>query len=159
MYSEVGKGSRFKVYLPAVETSELKMAREKQVELPVGHGELILIVDDEASVREVSRAILETHGYRVITAKDGKEGIELYTKSREEIIKLVILDMMMPVMGGLETIQRLREIDPKVRVIGASGLAEKEKLDEVSATEIQFFLLKPYTAETLLKTIHEVLIK
>ena len=84
VYSEVGKGTAFKVYLPAITTTETLKAEEQQLELPAGHGESILVVDDEDQIREITKSILETHGYKVITANDGKEAIALYsTKQRK----------------------------------------------------------------------------
>jgi len=123
--------------------------------LPVGHGELILVVDDEDQIREMTKKTLETHGYRVITAKDGKEAIELYTQNREEI-KLVLMDLMMPVMGGSMSIRELRKANPEVKIIAVSGLTQKDKIAKVDEILVQAFLTKPYTAEKLLNTIHEV---
>lgn len=123
--------------------------------MPVGHGELILVVDDEDQIREMTKKTLETHGYRVITAKDGKEAIELYTQNREEI-KLVLMDLMMPVMGGSMSIRELRKANPEVKIIAVSGLTQKDKIAKVDEILVQAFLTKPYTAEKLLNTIHEV---
>jgi PAS domain S-box-containing protein len=157
VYSEVGKGTRFMVYLPAIETSQTKEARARREErLPLGNGELILVVDDEASVLEITRATLETYGYRVITASDGVEAIALYIENQKEI-KAVILDMMMPIMDGAATIRALRRIDPGVKVIAVSGLKGNEGATMVSESEVKAFLSKPYTAESLLKTLHGIL--
>jgi two-component system cell cycle sensor histidine kinase/response regulator CckA len=80
VYSEVGRGTRFRVYLPAIETAEVKKEEESGGELPSGNGEMILVVDDEASIREVTRATLEAYGYRVITTNDGAEAIALFVR-------------------------------------------------------------------------------
>jgi PAS domain S-box-containing protein len=154
VYTEVGKGTAFKVYLPAITTNETLKAQEHQRELPGGHGELILVVDDEDQIREMTKKTLETHGYRVITANDGKAAIELYTKNRDDI-KLVLMDMMMPVMDGSVSIRELRKAYPEVKIIAVSGLTQKDKIAEVEI-QVQAFLAKPYTAEKLLNTIHEV---
>jgi PAS domain S-box-containing protein len=156
VYSEVGRGTRFRVYLPAIETPEVKKAEEKRGELPRGNGELILVVDDEASIREVTRAILETLGYRVITANDGAEAVALYAQHREEL-GVVLMDMVMPIMDGQAAIRALFKVDPEVKVIAISGRGKNDKLTEVTGTDVCAFLLKPYTAETLLKTLREVL--
>jgi len=153
VYSEVGKGTAFKVYLPAITTTETLKAREHQHELPAGHGEVILVVDDEDQIRELTKKTLETHGFRVITANDGEEAIALYKQNKEKI-KLVLMDMMMPVMDGSVSIQELRKVNPEVRIIAVSGLTEKDK--KAKADDIQAFLTKPYTAEKLLNTIHEI---
>jgi len=156
VYSEVGKGTAFKVYLPATATTETIRAQEHQHELPVGHGESILVVDDEDQILELTQKTLETHGYRVITANNGEEAIALYKQNRE-IIKLVLMDMMMPVMEGLESIQVISGVNPEVKIIAVSGLAEKDKLEKIAEAHVNAFLPKPYTAEKLLKTIHEVI--
>jgi PAS domain S-box-containing protein len=155
VYTEVGKGTAFKVYLPAITTTETLKAQEHQHELPTGHGELILVVDDEGQIREMTKKTLEIHGYRVITANDGKEAIELYTQNREEI-KLVLMDLMMPVMDGSMSIRELRKANPEVKIIAVSGLTQKDKTGKVDEILVQAFLTKPYTAEKLLNTIHEV---
>ena len=135
--------------------NETLQAQEHQHELPAGHGEFILVVDDEDQIREITKKILETHGYRVITANDGKEAIELYIQNREEI-KLVLMDMMMPVMDGSVSIRELRKANPEVKIIAVSGLTQKDKIAKVDGILVQAFLTKPYTAEKLLNTIHEV---
>ncbi|NJD52934.1 MAG: PAS domain S-box protein [Candidatus Methanoperedens sp.] len=155
-YSEVGKGTAFKVYLPAITTAETIKAQEHQHELPAGHGESILVVDDEDQIREITRKTLETYGYRVITANDGKEAIALYSQHGEEI-KLVLMDMMMPVMDGPVSIQELYKTNPEVKIIAVSGLTEKDKTAKTDDIQVQAFLMKPYTAEKLLNTIYDVL--
>lgn len=156
MYSEVGKGTAFKVYLPAIATPE--MAKEEQkYELPSGNGETILVVDDEEQIREITKRMLETHGYRALTARDGKGAIELYLQHMEKI-KAVLMDTMMPVMDGKAGIRELRKFNPEVKVIGLSGLTEKDKPEKNDAF-VQAFLMKPYTAERLLNTLHDVISK
>lgn len=157
VYSEVGKGTRFKIYLPAVETTETKEPRDKGVEEPLsGHGELILVIDDEASIRDITKVTLEKQGYRTITASDGAEGLALYVQNRKEI-KAVILDIMMPIMDGLATIRALRKIDPQVKIILVSGLKDKGESAEPLGYDVDAFLPKPYKAETLLRTLRKVL--
>jgi PAS domain S-box-containing protein len=153
--SEVGKGTTFKIYLPAIKTVKTQKVEEQQHELPSGHGELILVIDDETQIRESTRVMLETYGYRVITANDGAEAIAVYAQSVEEI-KIVLMDMMMPIMDGSASIRALRKIKPQIKIIAVSGLAEKDKLKNV-ADYTNAFLPKPYTAERLMETIHEVL--
>ena len=155
VYSEVGKGTAFKVYLPAIITTETLKAQKRQHELPVGHGESILVVDDEDQIREMTKKTLETHGYRAITANDGKEAISLYKQNKEEI-KLVLMDMMMPVMDGSVSIRELRKANHEVKIIAVSGLTEKDKIEKVDDIQVNAFLAKPYTTEKLLNTIHEV---
>ncbi len=155
VYSEVGAGTTFKVYLPAITTTETQKAKNPTRELVAGHGELILVVDDEDQIRDITSSALKTRGYRVLTAINGMEAIALYEQNREEI-NLVLMDMMMPVMDGLAGIQELLKINPELKIIAASGLTEKDKLTKAAGT-VNAFLSKPYTTEKLLRTIHEVL--
>ncbi len=155
-YSEVGKGSTFKVYLPAlIETSEKAEPISATAVANQGKGELILVVDDETSICEITRNVLEANGYKVLLANDGAEGIAVYTKNQDEI-KVVLMDMAMPILDGYSSIRALRRINPKVKVIAASGLSENGKLASIHGY-VSTFLAKPYTSERLLKTIEEVL--
>ena len=154
VYSEPGKGASFNIYLPAVKSPATQQALEQQRDLPLGHGELILIVDDEAPILEVARATLEAHGYRALTAGDGRQAVELYREKRQEV-NAVLLDMMMPVMDGPATLQALKEINPDVRVIATSGLPASGKAEAVT-TSAQAFLPKPYTAENLLQLLGRI---
>ena len=155
VYSEAGAGSKFEVYLPA-RTEASSAAAEALVELPRGNGELILVVDDEASVREVTRQTLEAFGYRVIVAGDGSEALAIYASQSEEIA-VVLTDMMMPVMDGPSTIRVLRKMNPGVRIIGASGLASNGHVTRSAGMGVKHFLSKPYAAPALLKAIKETL--
>ena len=155
VYSELDKGTIFKIYLPAIESAELDKRIEENLEPLIGNGELILVVDDEASIREITKATLELSGYRSITASDGTEALIMCAEKREEI-KAVILDINMPIMDGLVTIMALNKINPKLKIIASNGLNETDKLRR-GAAEVQGILRKPYTSETLLKTLQTVL--
>jgi two-component system cell cycle sensor histidine kinase/response regulator CckA len=155
VYSEPRRGTQFAVYLPAVEAAAEAGAR-LQSDLPVGRGELILVVDDEDSIRQITKATLETFGYRVLTASDGTEAVGLYAQHREEVAG-VITDMMMPFMDGPATIRALQKMNPQVRIIAASGLGGQDKAAEATAAGVQQFLPKPYTAEKLLKALAQLL--
>ncbi|HEY9207016.1 MAG TPA: ATP-binding protein [Candidatus Methanoperedens sp.] len=152
--SEVGKGTAFRVYLPSVET-EIQNIEEQKPELQRGNGEWILVVEDEESIRDVTFSTLEMSGYKVLTAKDGAEAVALYAENMDKI-KMVLMDMMMPVMDGQASIRAIRKINPEVKVIAVSGLTEKDKLKNIT-DHTATFLRKPYTAEELLKIIGEVL--
>jgi len=154
VYSEVGGGTQFKIYLPASETP-FTIQAEPSPFLPLGRGELILVVDDEVAIREITRGTLEAYGYRALTAADGTEAVALYAQHRDEI-RLVLTDLMMPYMDGPATIRALRKLNPLVKIIASSGLAENAKLGEVNGA-VKRFLPKPYTAQKLLVTLSELL--
>jgi len=156
VHSDIGKGTQFKVYLPAIETNERRKSEAREPEPPSGRGESILVVDDEASLREVMKVILERNGYRVITASDGAEAIASYVQNGAEI-KAVIMDMVMPIMDGPASIKALHKINPEVKIIAASGLMERDKLAEITGIEVEAFLSKPYKAYNLLTTLYKVL--
>ncbi len=155
VYSEVGKGSVFRIYLPAISAVEVPKVQEQQLKLYAGHGELILIVDDEAPIREVTSATLKANNYGALIANDGAEAVVLYTQNRDDV-KLVLMDMAMPVMDGLASIRVLNKINPQLKIIAVSGLTEKDRTSKVT-DYVHAFLPKPYNAEELLKTIYEVM--
>ena len=159
VYSEVGKGTKFSIYLPAIKTkTEIQNAQEQKLELFTGHGELVLIAEDEDSIREITVSTLEKYGYKVLAANDGADAVVLYAQNKDKV-KVILMDMMMPVMDGHASIRAIHKINPEVKVIAVSGLAEKDKLAEIASSHTKAFLPKPYTAQKLLKTIHEVMSK
>lgn len=152
VYSERGKGTQFTIYLPAAENELELKENKKTLPYPVGRGELILIVDDEENIRQITKATLEQFGYRTLTAADGTEALAIYAQNAGEI-KLVLTDMAMPFMDGAATIRALRRIDPKLPVIAASGLTSAD----INELGVNALLSKPYTAEKLLTTLAEIL--
>jgi len=150
--SQVSKGTQFKVFLPAVEATAAP--RVEDIELPIGNGELILVVDDEAPIREITKISLESYNYKVILASDGIEAIALYAQHKHEI-RGVLVDMMMPSMDGATTIRTLQKINPQVKIIAVSGLVTNNKLAQ--QVGINTFLSKPYTARELLQALFSVL--
>jgi len=158
VYSEPGKGTTFKVYLPAQTGSAEVPADLPPEELLRGSGELVLVVDDEASIREVTRATLESAGYRVVTAEDGADAMCRFADHHAEVA-LVLTDMMMPVMDGRALILALRRHDPQVEIIAVSGLNANGQVARVAHAGIAHFLTKPYTAGDLLRSIQAVLAK
>ncbi|MBW4559325.1 MAG: PAS domain S-box protein [Trichormus sp. ATA11-4-KO1] len=152
--SQVGIGSQFQVYLPSCESSIPPTVDE--IELPTGNGELILVVDDEAAITQITKTTLEIHNYRVLIAQNGIEALALYSQHQNEI-KLVVIDMMMPSMAGGTAIRTLQMINPQVRIMAMSGLASAEALAQATITGIQGFLPKPFTAHELLNSINELL--
>ncbi len=157
VYSEPGKGSVFKVYLPALADGAGEDAPDsKSGVLPRGNGELILVVDDEVSILEITKQTLETFGYKVMTAEDGAQAIGLYAM-KQETIAVVLTDMMMPVMGGPALIAALHRINPAVRIIAASGIASNANAVRAASAGVKHFLARPYSAEAMLKVLKTVL--
>ena len=152
--SQVGKGTQFYVFLPAVSVTPSPPVDE--LGLQKGHGELILVVDDEAPIREITKITLENYDYQVNTASDGIEALALYAQQKNDV-KVVLMDMMMPSMDGATTIRSMQKINPQVKIIAVSGLASNDKVVEAAGFGPKAFLSKPYTAQELLKTINEVL--
>jgi len=158
LYSEIGKGTNFRLYFPAIIGEKIKEQQALYIESLEGHGEWILLVDDEYVIREVSKLTLESNGYNVLLAADGIEAIGLFAQNRDKI-DLVITDMNMPNMNGPTLIRTLQKMKPSLPIIGASGLTDKTKLDEVAGLNISSFLSKPYTAEKLLEVLSDLLHK
>ena len=148
VYSEVGKGTTFRVYIPAQTEGKVPTLGEKH-DHPLGRGELILVVDDEAAIREITRATLEAYGYSVVTAIDGTEAIAIYVEQKDSIA-LVLTDMMMPFLDGTATVRALQKINPQVKILVVSGLTQNAPSSTFSGEKTVRFLHKPFTSETLL---------
>ncbi len=153
--SEVGEGSEFKVYLPAIE-DQVAQQEADSCQMFRGNNELILVVDDEEFIRQMSKISLEEQNYRILTARDAVDAFSLYTLHKNEI-SLVLVDIQMPSIDGLNVIRVLQQINSSVKIIVMSGLASNHKLLETSGLEVQAFLLKPYTTKELLTTIKGIL--
>jgi len=152
--SEQGHGAQFRVYLPATFSEGTPFVPAEVVTVPRGAGQLILVVEDEASVREVTRRTLENNGYEVITANDGTEAVTAFVQHATEV-RAVLTDMVMPFMDGAATIRALRKINAKVPIIAASGMMSHRQEAEATGANVQAFLSKPFTAEQLLKCLHQ----
>ena len=155
-YSDPGLGARFRIYLPAITASNPAATDLSETSLPRGNGQTVLVVDDEASIRQITRQTLEAFGYKVLLACDGSEAISMYVEHQNDIA-VVLTDMMMPVMDGPSTVLVLRRLNPQLRIIGASGINANGKVAKAANAGLNHFLPKPYTAETLLKSIHAIL--
>ncbi|WP_315791524.1 PAS domain S-box protein [Fischerella sp. JS2] len=151
--STLSKGTKFKVYLPAVQTQTESPSED--LAMPNGQGQWILVVDDEVAVREITTTSLENHNYKVLTASDGIEAVALYAQHKDKI-SAAIIDMMMPNMDGTTTINTLLKMNPLLRIIAVSGLATGEQILLNKNTKRTVFLPKPYTAQELLKTLHVI---
>ena len=154
--SHIGQGTKFRVHLPANLDSGETYAGASNDEYPRGHGECVLVIDDEASVRSITSQTLEAFGYRVVTAVDGAEGVAKYRQLSSEI-SAVLTDLMMPVMDGVATIRALSQFNPLVRIVVASGLTGKAAEAEAAGEGVKSFLPKPYTASALLIALRDLL--
>ncbi|MBP7738713.1 MAG: response regulator [Spirochaetes bacterium] len=145
VYSEEGSGSTFTVYLPAIEEGAVHgVSKEKPDGIIRGAGR-ILVIDDEPAILRIARGMLEQCGYEVVTADNGKEGIAIYEQGPDPF-DAVVLDLSMPGISGHEVLKRLREINPSVRVLVTSGLAEDEEIKKITSGGYGGFMQKPYTA-------------
>jgi len=137
-----------------VRSSDVPEKPQEQEDSVAGKGELVLVVDDEEAIREITRTTLEAFGYAVMTANDGTDAISKYAMEKDRIA-LVVTDMMMPYMDGPATIRALRKMNPNVRILAVSGLTQNGQFtEEVPGIA---FLPKPYTAQKLLEFIRTVL--
>ncbi len=125
-------------------------------ELPLGHGELILIVDDEESIRETAGRLLEHYGYKVLTSTDGTQAVAACIEHLGAI-HLMITDMKMPHLDGAKTIQTLRKVSPKMKIIAMSGYLPTPSPAGVQALQAEAYLSKPFSKEMLLQTVRNVL--
>ena len=157
VYSEPAKGTTFKVYLPAAELSaDAQRKYELEADLPRGNNETILVVDDEASILAITGQTLSAFGYNVLTATDGAEAVAVYALKKQEIA-VVLTDMTMPIMDGPATIRALLRLNPRVKIIAASGLTANGGVAKTAEMGVIEFLVKPYTAETMLNALKKVL--
>ncbi|MDY7032197.1 MAG: PAS domain S-box protein [Thermodesulfobacteriota bacterium] len=154
VHSEKGVGSTFSIYLPA---SEKEPTEEMQVQEDFLKGkETILLVDDEEMIIDVSEQLLKKMGYRVFLARGGREAVKVY-KTNKDKIDLIILDMIMPDMGGAEAYDRMKEINPDMRVLLSSGYAENGLAMEILERGCDGFIQKPFNMKQLSQKIREIL--
>ena len=152
-----GAGTTFYVYIPAAPGDAMGAENAGATpELAKGHGELILVVDDEPSVRKLASAILSRNGYRTMTAAEGREGLKLYEQHRQNI-RLVVSDLMMPTLDGPGMLRGLREITPNLKSIVITGLGEENRIAEARAAGADLVLNKPFTADQLLSGVKQLI--
>ena len=155
--SRLNEGSRFQIYLPALVNQGTAYLAQQTHPIPDGRGELILVVDDEESVRAIVSRALESHGYRVLVATNGAEGLMTFSQERGAI-QAVVADMVMPVMDGGTLIRVLRSYSPGMPVIAMSGLPAQEQELANSGARADTFLHKPFRSQQLLEALHQLLV-
>ena len=156
LQSEVGIGTTFKIFLPASREARTEEEHEEDLSTLVGNGELVLVVDDEAPIREVIAGTLEAHNYRCYMAEDGTDALALYFERREGI-HLVITDLHMGIMDGIVLTRSVKKLVPDAKVIVSSGHIQKESQTILEGLGVKVFLDKPYTAEKLLRCVKQAL--
>ncbi|MBU0986645.1 MAG: PAS domain S-box protein [Proteobacteria bacterium] len=156
VYSEKGKGATFNIYLPA---SEKAVVKEKELSKDILKGvETILLVDDEEMIIDVARELLKKLGYKVLAAKGGKAAVELYDANKDEI-DMVILDMIMPHMGGGDTYDMLKAINPNIKVLLSSGYSINGQATEIIKRGCNGFIQKPFNMRGLTQKLRGILDK
>jgi CheY-like chemotaxis protein len=154
--SRIGKGTTFSIYLAA---SGKEVAREEKVHDEILKGkETVLLIDDEGMIIDVGEQMLKTIGYKVILAGSGKEAIELF-KENQDKIDMVILDMIMPGVSGGETYDRIKEINPRVKVLLSSGYSIDGQAEEILERGCNSFIQKPYNIKELSYKLREILVR
>ncbi len=149
VYSEPRKGTQFSIYLPSIETRSEVDRRDGLSKYSQGHGELVLVVDDEDNIREITKATLEKFGYRVLTATDGADALGIYAQHKDDI-DIVLTDMAMPLLDGAGMIRAMRRVNPGMKIVAMSGILNAEQTAELESLNVTSHLIKPFTAERLL---------
>ena len=147
-YSELNKGTTFKVFFPRSKEASVPISLDEKIKESWHSQGVVLVIDDEETIREVAVSMLKDMGLEALTAADGIEGVEIF-KHHHEDIDAVLLDMTMPRMGGEDTFSALRRIDPDVKVILSSGYNEQDATNRFAGKGLAGFLQKPYTPEQL----------
>ncbi len=154
--STIGQGTEFRVYIPATNVDSIQQQDETKRHLPTGRGESILVVDDEVSIREITKETLEAYGYHIQTAKDGIEALTAIEKSRNKF-SVVLTDMMMPNMDGASLIRTVERLAPDIKIIAVSGMTDTETLAKIKKSRVEAFLPKPIQTDNLLRILDSVL--
>jgi len=153
VYSEPGRGTTFKIFIPAAaSTASVKLIEGA---LQRGQGETVLLVDDEVTIRNAANALLKRDGYNVILAQDGTEALALFAQHGAEI-QIVLTDILMPHMDGVALIRTLRHLNPNVKIVASTGKGEEQRLMELESLGVHC-LAKPYSRTDLLTTLAQIL--
>lgn len=153
--SELDKGTMFKIYLPVVAEAP-ERTEDQDVPFPRGGSEKILVVDDELLIQNLARRILERSGYSVICAGSGREGLHIY-KERQEEISLILLDLIMPEMGGKQCLELILEMDPQAKVLISSGLSMDNETRDYLGSAAKGTVAKPFKIREMLQAVRSVL--
>lgn len=149
-------GTAFRVFLPSTAGVFQADETKAQMDVPTGHGETILIVDDESAIREVAKVVLSKSGYNVLAADDGPSALALFMQQSKEI-DVVLTDVVMPIMSGMVLARTLRKMDVKAKIIVSSARDSDYNPGELTDIGVEGCLNKPYSRETLLRAVDRVL--
>jgi two-component system, cell cycle sensor histidine kinase and response regulator CckA len=156
VYSEQGKGTTFKLFLPAAMT-DANLQQSKASVVPIqGNGELILVVDDEPNILGITKMVLERNNYHVVSANDGPEALAIFAQQMQSI-RLVLTDISMPYMDGAALVRTLRKMKSHVPIVASTGQGEEARASEMQALHVADLLTKPYDTGQLLNTLHTAL--
>ena len=155
--SALGEGTSFDVYLPVPEHAmqEVPVAKKGLEEIP-GGTETVLIIEDEEMLKSLAKGILVSKGYTVLTAEDGMQGVELYRNHQKEIA-VVLSDIGLPILDGHDVFRKIRAINPKAKIIFASGYFDSETKSEMFKAGLKNFIQKPYMHDEVLQKIREAI--
>ncbi len=157
VYSEMNIGSIFNIFIPLLENGGAELQTLEDESIRHGSG-VILLVDDEATVRELARLMLEECGYDVISAENGKQGFDIFRQQHDRI-DAVLLDMIMPKMSGYDVYKKMKEIDPEIKVLLASGFKRDKRVEEAMSLGANAFIQKPFTLKDLSDAIWSLIYK
>jgi CheY-like chemotaxis protein len=153
--TEEGTGTAFHIYLPVAATGDGGAAEQEVAAIPQGRGESILLVEDNDKVRELGQSILESLGYRALTAANGQDALGVYAAERR--VDLVITDVVMPSLGGKELMQELKRTTPDLRALAITGYAMQEDLQDLREAGFADTIYKPFDVDTLAVAIRQAL--
>ena len=154
VYSKKGQGARFEINLPA--SGKVVSSKEKAIEEFVKGKETVLLVDDEDMIIDVAQRMLNKLGYKVFTARDGREAVDVFRKHKDEI-DVIVLDMIMPKMSGGEAFDRIKKIKPEIKVLLSSGYSINGQASEILNRGCNGFIQKPFNLQNLSKNLRAIL--
>ncbi len=151
-----GKGTTFRLFFPATEMTTAAKTEKVLGVVPDGKGQTILVVDDEPTLRRLAERMLKKRGYDVMTAENGEQALQLFMQNQHRVA-LVLMDLNMPVMGGQESMERMKAFDSRARIVIATGMVETSEQESLLKAKSASILAKPYDETSLLRAVHEAL--
>lgn len=156
IYSELNKGTTFKIAFPICTSSEVLDVEPDNINLPHQNSGVILVIDDEETIRELASIVLQDRGFEVLLAVDGKDGVDVFRQHQDNITG-VLLDMTMPRINGEDCYTELRKINPTIKVILSSGYSEEDAMKRFRGKGLVGFIQKPYLIDAFQETVEKYL--